>query len=297
MSVALNAPRTARELLRSAVLELSSLGIEAPHRDVELLLAEAIGTTVSDLHLDSSLEVCRESEKEFKGFLCRRKRREPVPHILGKWEFYGYEILVNDLVLTPRPSTESLVESVLAVARRIAGRCGQGLVIHDIGTGSGAIAVALGREMPGARIYGFDVSPAAVATASENVSLHNLDELVDICLADLQPLGSLEPDLVVANLPYIATNDISMLDPEVRLYEPSIALDGGADGLDLIRRLILEIRIAKEGVLFLELGNNQFEVLKLFIQNELPCLRVEARKDFDGVDRVAMISGWGDSNV
>lgn len=297
MSVVFNTPCTVKALFRSAVSELLKVGIESPHHDVEILLAEAIGTTVSNLHFNSLLEVSKEAKEDFKKFLCRRKRREPVPQIIGKWEFYGYEILVNKLVLTPRPSTESLVESVLAVARQIAGCRGQDLVIHDIGTGSGAIAVALGKELPGARVYGFDVSLAAVDIASENVSLHNLDKSVDISLADLQPPRSLEPDLVVANLPYIASDDLSSLAPEVRDYEPSIALDGGTDGLDLIRRLILEIRIVEEGVLFLELGNNQFEMLKSFVLREIPFLRVEAKKDFDGINRVMIISGWRNNHV
>jgi len=227
---------------RAATSTLAAAGVDSPRLDAELLLANALGIARARLVLDSRAPLPDEAAGRFDRLLARRVGREPVAYILGRKAFRSIELAVDPRVLIPRPETELLVEVALSLA--------PGARVADVGTGSGAVALALAAERPDLTVVGIDVSEDAVAVARSNGARLGLD--VEWVVGDL--LGSdRRYDAVLANLPYVAEG--SSLAPEIALYEPSGALFAGADGLDVIRRLVEQL----EGVSFvaLEIGFDQ----------------------------------------
>jgi len=215
----------------------------------------------------------------------RRARREPLQRILGWEEFCGLRVRLTDAVLVPRPETEALVEWALAL---LPARGGRRLQAIDLGTGSGCIACALAAERPDLDVVAIDVSPAAAAVARENASALGLAARIRVVAADLlDGVRDLGADLIVSNPPYLPTGLVPELPPEVRTHEPVVALDGGADGLALIRRIAASARraVRASGVLVVETaGGVQAKAAAALLRTE-GWVQVAIRADLAGVDR------------
>ena len=188
-----------------------------------------------ELFAQQETEVSPQQEQELAEIIERRRQREPLAYILGYKEFYGINLLVNSNVLIPRPETESLVEHALFMS--LMGMETTELVIADVGTGTGAIAINLALHLPAAQIYAIDFTDEVLDVASYNIRAHNVADRITLLKGDLlEPLPQ-PVDLIVANLPYVPSQRIPTLQPEIQ-WEPRQALDGGEDGLDQIRRLL-----------------------------------------------------------
>lgn len=242
---------TIAEALREARARFTTS--ESPGLDAHVLLAASLGVDRTHL-LGHPEQVLSAAQAEaFGAWVERHAAGEPVAYILGRRGFYDLDLLVTPDVLIPRPETELLLERALAFAQQR-----PGLTAVDIGTGSGALAVTFATHTPGAAVYAVDISPQALAVARQNAEAQGA--AVTFFEGDLlQPLieRGIQVDLLMANLPYIATDEVPRLD--VSHYEPVLALDGGPDGLDLVRRLLAQLpQVARPGALvLLEIGADQ----------------------------------------
>ena len=262
--------------------------------EAEVLLRYAIDPAgaVSRAYLYSRYQdgIAPDVAERFEALLARRLAREPTAYITGRREFRGLDLRVTPDVLIPRPETEQLVETAIKLARAEPGR--SRLRIADIGTGSGAIAVALAQDLPQTEVYATDISRAALKIAEENARRHGVERRIAFRAGHLlMPLHGYV-DLIVANLPYVTTEGWSRLAPELREHEPRLALDGGADGLDLIRALLRQApRYLRDGGhVVLEIGEGQVEPLASFISRSLPGRPLwSGEVDFAGVPRVITI--------
>ncbi|WP_432822015.1 peptide chain release factor N(5)-glutamine methyltransferase [Trichloromonas sp.] len=256
-------------------------GIEGGRLDAEVLLANALGLDRVGLYLNFDRPLSADEQAVFRQQVSRRARREPVQYILGETEFWSLALRVSPDVLIPRADTEVLVEEAL---KKGAGACS----LLDVGTGSGAIAVALASELPEARIEAVDLSSAALAVASDNARRHGVDGRIVFREADLYGLNGGPFDLILSNPPYIPTGDMADLMPEVRDFEPQLALRGGDDdGLAAYRSLAAASArlLHPGGWLLVEVGIGQADaVRRLFEQAGLSELYV--RDDYAGVPRV-----------
>jgi release factor glutamine methyltransferase len=268
---------TVEAALRDAEVRLVRAGTDTPRVDAELLLAHVLGTTRSGVRADGSRALGEREQAELDRLLARRETREPLAYVLGEWGFRRLTLAVDRRVLVPRPETEVVVERALA---RIAGL--EQPRVLDVGTGSGAIALAIADEHPGARVTALEASPDALAVARENAARMGLD--VDVVEGDLfagLPAGPW--DLVVSNPPYVLPSEIDQLEPEVRDWEPRAALvaEGATDAIAEHARTALR----PGGALVLEVAAGGAErVAGLFV--ELGYERVTVSKDLAGRDRV-----------
>ena len=211
---------TAKAALAEATARLADAGVDSPRVDAEFLLSHVLGTTRSELHSEGGRELAGDELAELDRLLARRAEREPLAYVLGEWGFRRLMLLVDERVLVPRPETEVVVERALA---RIAGLPAPRVL--DVGTGSGAIALAIADEHPGARVTGMDASEAALAVARANASRTGLAvELLEANVFEGLPAGPW--DLVVSNPPYVRDEELAGLEPEVRDWEPRAALVG-----------------------------------------------------------------------
>ncbi len=208
------------EALRHGETFLAERGIETPRVDAELLLGKVLGVGRTQLYADGRSELAEPQLEEYRSLLERRGGREPAAYALGEWGFRRLTLRVDSRVLVPRPETESLVERCLFLLEGLAAS-----EVLDVGTGSGAIALAIADEHPGARVTGFESSPAALEVARDNARLTGLEERVRFVEHDLADgLGSGSYDLVVSNPPYVREEELAGLQPEVRDFEPRAAL-------------------------------------------------------------------------
>jgi len=285
-------PPTAIALQRDAIAAMQAAGVESPRLDVELLLADAWGIDRTRLYLRADEAVPASVVAEFHTMLQRRLAREPIQHILGVREFWSLEFRVSADVLVPRPETELLVERTVALINAMTERVEQRDTtwqphLCDVGTGSGCVAIALATELPMVVIDACDISAAAIAMAEDNARRQGVDGRIQWHLTDLcSALPPTSCDALVSNPPYIPTADIAGLQPELA-WEPRIALDGGADGLDAIRRLVDEaVRVLRPGGwLLVEFGAGQEErVCALFDPSGWSDVRLS--RDLSGKPRV-----------
>src|SRR2546429_6120776 len=255
-----------RRALKQGLAQLREAHIPSHTLAAELLLLHVLGRARTWLYAYPEEQISSADAERFSTLLARRAAGEPTQHLTGKQEFGGLEFEVTPDVLIPRPETEHLIEVALdrfAVRERRAGRkqtlTGEGLQIADIGTGSGCIAIALAKELPGATIYATDISPAALAVACGNAARHKVADRVRFLEGDL--LGDVPPllDLVVSNPPYIGRREAATLMREVRDHEPEIALYGGEEGYEFYADLIAQAatHLKPSGILVLELRHNR----------------------------------------
>ena len=274
-------------LLRWADERFRREGMATPRLDAELLLAETLGLDRVGLytHFDQPLQPGELAR--FKELIRRRLRRERVAYILGKREFWSLPLRVTPEVLIPRPDTETLVSEGLKVLAPLEGKEFRFL---EIGTGSGAVSIALAKELPGARGLATDLSPRALAIAQENAREWGVRERLRFVQGDLfEPLKQGEVfDLIVTNPPYIPREDFPSLPPEVREYEPRIALDGGDDGLDFYRRALPGISdyLTAGGWFLAEIGAGQGPKVLEMGRNNPSLDSFGFAKDLSGIDRV-----------
>jgi release factor glutamine methyltransferase len=266
-------------------------GIPSPRLEAELLLGRATGLERVQLYTMYDRPLTPEERETFRALIKRRAAGEPTQYILARQEFWSLELAVTSDVLIPRGDTEVLVEEVLDHVRR-AGRAQVRIV--DVGTGSGAIAIALAHDLPDATVLAIDKSAKALEVARSNAERHALSERIAFVCGDLLAALSTRPasvDVVVSNPPYIPTEQIPTLMPEVAAHEPMMALDGGPDGLALIRPLIAQAGAALRpgGLLALEVGDGeQARAVQglLAATGEWGSSRI--RKDYKGLDRVVL---------
>ncbi|MDD5126573.1 MAG: peptide chain release factor N(5)-glutamine methyltransferase [Dehalococcoidales bacterium] len=267
-----------KEALAQAREALTTARIEEAVLESNLLLRHVLGINPVELYLDFDRELTAEQIHIYRQLVQRRIRGEPSAYLTGRREFYGRDFYVDSRVLIPRPETELLVEKAIELVRRQAFT-----TIADIGTGSGAIAVTLAKELPGVTVYATDASAAALEVAGRNRREHGVIERMVLLLGDLlDPLSSLV-DLIVANLPYVRKSELPRLSAE-----PRIALDGGSEGLDKITALCHQVgeKLSPEGCLLLEVGMGQAQNVVALLKSLYPQAQVKVFRDLAGIERV-----------
>ena len=262
-----DAPWTTRRLLAWTGDYLGKKGVDSARLSAEMLLAHVLGVPRLKLFMDPHRPASELERAAYRELVERAARHEPVDYLVGQAPFFSLMIKVNPSVLIPRPSTETLVEHVIQHARRTPGFCHP--LIADIGTGSGAIAVALAKHVPGCRVIATDISAEALEVARDNAREHGVADAIEFHCGDLfEPLDALRRQVryLVSNPPYISDDEWQQVPANVKEYEPVSALRGGADGLKFIRPLIAQAHryLARPGQLVLEIAASQKQaVLKL----------------------------------
>jgi release factor glutamine methyltransferase len=248
-------PHTVRDALLDGTQLIQAAGIDSARLDVEVLMCHALGFDKSQLYLSLDEQLYDGVKDQFDIFLMRRLRREPVAYITGCQEFWSLDFRVTPDVLIPRPETERLVEIAVECAGAFDGHLP--LRILDMGTGSGAIAVSLAKELPQAQLWATDVSVPALEVARHNAACHRVAERIQFAGSDLfDSVRESGFHLIVSNPPYVRRGELANLAPEVSRWEPRTALDGGADGLDYYCGIIREANrhLLPGGALMMEIG-------------------------------------------
>jgi len=280
---------TLAEAINNAATLLSTAGITNARLDAEVLLSHIILKDRVWLitHRDDVLD--DNHQREFADVIRRRTRREPLQHIIGNQEFWGLEFIVSPDVLIPRPETEFIIEAALAIVQDR----NTPVRIIDLCTGSGCIAVSLAKELTAARVIATDASEKAIAAALENTRRHGVSERIRFLLGDLfEPLEELDIrgqiDIIVSNPPYVQAGDLSTLQPEVRDYEPEMALIAGPGGTEIATRIIqlAPVYLKKNGTLIMEMGLGQAEALTRMVEATGAYGDRELLKDLAGIERV-----------
>ena len=276
--------------INAATQRLEEAGIDTARLDAQVILAHVLGVGRSWLFAHHEVTLDLEQAQRYTDLIARRVAHEPVAYLVERREFYGIELTVNRHVLIPRPETEMLVDAVLDY---VAERSPAVLTIADVGTGSGAIALAIAANAPEVKLYATDISPRALAVAQANVT--SLDRRGQVLLLPGDLLSPLPEriDVVVANLPYISSTAYRSLEPGVRVYEPQLALEAGPAGLDAIARLLgqLPVYLRAEGLVVLEIGYDQGPAVLALLDQRLPQAHaVDLRQDYQGHDRLVTFS-------
>ena len=282
-----------RQVIRATHTTLESFDIPDARLEAEVMVMNAMQMPRQDLFANQEMEVSGQQEHELNSVIERRRKREPLAYILGRKEFYGVNLLVNSDVLIPRPETELIVEHTLFMG--LMGMETAELTIADVGTGTGAIAINLALHLPSAKIYAIDYYDPVLDVSSYNIRSHNVADRITLLKGDLlDPLP--EPvDLIVANLPYLPTERIPSLQPEIQ-WEPTEALDGGADGVDLIRRLLEQAsdpsdpRLNNNGIIILELDPEQIPEIRNITNKLFPSAQISVELDLAQNERIFVVN-------
>jgi release factor glutamine methyltransferase len=274
---------TVLELLQSTTAYFGKKGVDRPRLNIEHLLADALGKKRIELYLEFDHSLSARDLEPLREKVRRRAEGEPLQHLLGHWDFFGRTFKTDRRALIPRSETELLVEVML----KEFGTCGPSANrLVDVGTGSGILAITFALERPGLEVSAVDLSEEALSLARENAERLGVSERVAFHTSDL--LDQMEGPFhwIVANLPYIPTADLGELQREVK-FDPALALDGGKDGLTIIKRLIESIpgKIAPNGMIALELGQGQAQRVGGFLADQ-NYHDISIRKDYQGVDRL-----------
>lgn len=294
---------TVERMVRWATDDFKSRGIESPRLDAEVLLAHALRTTRVQLIIDSKRPLEKEELARFRDAVKRRRSHEPVAYVRGEREFYGHTFRVDKRALIPRPDTEILVQ--VALARTAANSMAMRAV--DLCTGTGCVATTIALERRTSLLFAVDLSPDALALARENahrLGAHQVAFLEGDLFAPFatlsdpwadEPGAPLRFDLITANPPYIPAAEIATLAPDIREFEPRLALDGGADGLDLVRRIVEEApaHLAQDGVLAIEVGAGEAVDARAIFEGR-GFRSIEVTRDYARIERV--VSGIAPSS-
>ena len=274
---------TIGSLVKWAVEDFRARGIENPRLDAELLVAHALKIDRMRVILDGERPLGGVELTTLRDLVKRRRSFEPIAYLRGEREFYGLRFRVDKRVLVPRPDTETLVDVALARSARLSMSMRQ----LDLCTGSGCVAIAMARQRPTAQVSASDLSPDALAVARDN-ALRLGAYSVAFYIGDLfAPFAGRRFDVVTANPPYIPTGDLASLMPDVRDHEPHLALDGGADGLDLVRRIVAEAPdyLDEGGLLAIEVGAGEAPATVALL-TERGFAEVRADRDIARIERV-----------
>jgi release factor glutamine methyltransferase len=275
-----------REALKLGSKILAENKIDDASLEAEILLRHTLNIDRTRLLVGYDETLSSQQQTDFLNKVARRVEGMPAAYITCMREFYGLEFYVDEHVLIPRPETELLVEKTIEIARNY-----DSPVIVDVGTGCGNIAVSLAANLPHAHIYATDISEKAVEVARCNCMKHSVKKRIQLLYGDLlEPIK--EPaDIIVANLPYVRTADLPTVNTNG--FEPRIALDGGVDGLDVIRRLCSQVndKLTLGGTLLLEIGLGQREALVNYLRSLFPESKIETMRDLTAIDRIVCLTG------
>jgi release factor glutamine methyltransferase len=277
---------TIEDVLLWTTRHFSKKGIASPRLDAEVLLAHALNVDRLHLYLNLDAPLLPEERDRYRVLVERRARREPVALIIGQKEFWSIPLRIPSGVLIPRPETELLVEAVLA---EIGGL--DAPTILEIGTGSGAVSIALARENPRARIVATDIDLLALRAAADNARDAGVDSSITFVASDL--FSAFRPDtrfdVICSNPPYIPHDVIPSLEPEISRFEPRRALDGGADGLEIVRRILRDAGdfLCQTGALVLEIGDGQAPAVREIFLSVGKFREIRILPDLAGRPRVA----------
>jgi release factor glutamine methyltransferase len=270
-------------LLRAATERLFAAGIEDASLEAEVLLRHVLGITKTEFYLRFDAAVSHTDETAFELVLQRRISGEPTAYITGHREFFGLDFKVDRRVLIPRPESELLVERAILLGN------GGARTFADVGTGSGCIAISIAYALSGATVYAIDVSTDALEVAQMNCERHGVEDRVILLNGDLLSPMSRRVDVIIGNLPYVKRSDVVGINTNG--YEPRLALDGGPDGLDIMRRLSSQAasKLNPGGALLVELGQGQAEEACRIIRGDLDCDNCEVVKDLAGIERMLVV--------
>lgn len=275
-------------LLREGVEWLNGMGIPNPRLEAEVLLSHTLGIDRVGLYMDPNRSIGRREIEIYKGFIRERCMRVPLPYITGRREFWSLDFEVGSGVLIPRQETEVLVEEALRLLPE-----DRPLRLIEVGTGCGVISIVLALELERARVWATDISASALWYARRNASAHKvLDRVALLQGRNLEPFKPIQAfDAILSNPPYIPTREIAHLEPEIRDYEPLEALDGGVDGLEVIRRIIDEAPcyLKEGGWLILEVGAGQSGSVTELLQRDGRYTAPSFRRDYSGIERVVAV--------
>jgi release factor glutamine methyltransferase len=274
-----------RQTLENARRTLFDNNIEEPSLEGEILLRHVLGISRACLFSQLEKQLDSKQAKALKQALKRRLDGEPTAYITGHREFYGLDFIVDRRVLIPRPETELLVEQSIARAKKH-----KILKIADIGTGSGAIAVSLAVNLPGVTIYALDISAEALEVAAINCKNYKVADKVILIQGDMLEALPEPVDLIIANLPYVKTSDLKA--QKALAYEPMLALNGGENGMDIIRIFCSHVgeKLNIKGCVLMEIGQGQAKSVAALLKKAFPEAYVEIFRDLAGIERMMSLS-------
>lgn len=291
---------TVGRALNAATQRLQAGENETPQLDAQVILAHVLGQTRSWLFAHHDYKLSSDEAKRYTDLIVRRINHEPVAYLIGRREFYGLDFYVDQRVLIPRPETELLVDAVLGQLEMRTEDLAPGdrLRVLDVGTGCGAIALAVAANSPGVDVYATDLSSDAIEVARLNIRRLDARCQVKLLHGDLltpfrHKVDANRVDIIAANLPYIDSQEYKSLAPDVLNYEPQLALEAGPQGLDAISRLLEQApqHIRPGGVIFLEIGADQGDLVLSLASARVPQARlISLRQDYNGRDRLVTIA-------
>jgi release factor glutamine methyltransferase len=283
--------RNIENVLKTATHRLTQVGCDTPYLDAEVLLAHTLYEDRTWLYVHHKACLDKNQLDTFDHLITRREQREPVAYITGHKEFFALEFLVNSHVLIPRPETELLVELIINNEQLI--NSNEQLLIVDVGTGSGCIAITLAKYLRYASLLAIDVSYQALQVARQNAIRHQVLDRIGFLAGDLLAPLAAPVDLIVSNPPYVNQSELTdpYTTPEVNRYEPQSALNGGREGLETIRRLLAQANknLKPGGSLIIEIGYNQGQTVTDLARTYFPMANIEVKKDLAGLDRVLIV--------
>ena len=276
-----------REILNSAGETLMRTGSPDAQLEAEVLIRHVLRIDRATFFRDLEQPVTDCDRERLDDLVNRRLNREPLNYITGLREFYGLDFEVSDSVLIPRQETELLVDTVISLARS---RPKCEMKICDIGTGSGAIAVSVAVNLPSAEVMAIDISQRALDIADANRRMHGVYNRVSLRRGNLLEPVDWKPEIIVSNPPYIRRSDLSLLQPEIQ-YEPSVALDGGPDGLEVIRGLLRQSsdKVSSTGAILFEIDSSQKESARMLSREYFPNSEISVLDDLSGNSRAILI--------